>query len=192
MPRLTAHVAEAVKQQWRELAKARGVSESALISAVLTAAVNQLSSLDLRPFRNRDRGGGFEKIDLRLTPDENKRVRKAVKADGLPSRQAWIIALIRGRLMDLPTPGDAELAELRESNRQLAAIGRNLNQIAHAVNIDENNRQRLTGETLEALLGAVQREQRAVQAQVRVTLGRWTTREVAGQEEANDDVQEQS
>jgi hypothetical protein len=70
----------------------------------------------------------------------------------------------------------AELAELRESNRQLAAIGRNLNQIAHAVNIDFRGRARLTGQSLEQLHAAVMREQKAVKALASGTLGRWTGR----------------
>ncbi len=186
MPRLTAHVDEAVKQQWRELALERGVSESALIGAVLTAAVNQLASLDLRPFRNRDRGGEFEKIDLRLTPAENKLVRQAAKADGLPSRQAWIIALVRGRLMDVPTPNAAELDALRESNRQLLAIGRNLNQLAHAANIDFRHATSVTGETLDSLRVQLIEHQKKVRALIQSTLGRWTGRwrERGGEDDA--------
>lgn len=176
MPRLTAHVDEATKQAWRGLAKERGLSESALLAAVATAAANQLDKLDLSGYTNRERGGVRAKIDIRLKPAEDRAVRKAAKVEGLPSRQSWIIALIRGRLLHAPTPSAAELAELRESNRQLAAVGRNLNQIAHAVNIDFRERTRLAGQTLEQLHAVVIREQKAVKALANGTLGRWTGR----------------
>lgn len=176
MPRLTAHVEEPTKQAWRRLAKERGLSESALLAAVATAAANQIDKLDLSGYTNRERGGERTKIDIRLKPAEDRAVRAAAKSDGLPSRQAWIIALIRGRLLHVPTPSAAELAELRESNRQLAAIGRNLNQVAHAVNIDFRERTRLTGHTLEQLHASVMREQKAVKALASGTLGRWTGR----------------
>lgn len=176
MPRLTAHVDEPTKRAWRRLAKERGLSESALLAAVATAAANQIDKLDLSGYTNRERGGERTKIDIRLKPAEDRAVRAAANADGLPSRQAWIIALIRGRLLHVPTPSAAELAELRESNRQLAAIGRNLNQIAHAVNIDFRERTHLTGQTLEQLHASVLREQKAVKALASGTLGRWTGR----------------
>lgn len=176
MFRLTAHVDEPTKQAWRRLAQARGLSESALLAAVATAAANQLDKLDLSGYTNREYGGLGDDIHLRLKPAENRAVRAAMKTDGLPSRQAWIIALIRGRLLNMPTPSAAELVELGESNRQLSAIGRNLNQVAHAVNIDYRHHASPVGETLERLHAALVRENKAVRALVRTTLGRWTER----------------
>lgn len=176
MPRLTAHVDEATKQAWRRLARERGVSESALLAAVATAAANQIDKLDLSGYTNRERGGVRAKIDIRLKPAENRAVMAAATTDGLPSRQAWIIALIRGRLLNVPTPSATELTELRESNRQLSAIGRNLNQVAHAVNVDYRQHGSQVGETLERVHAALVRENKAVTALVRATLGRWTGR----------------
>lgn len=183
--RLTAHVEADVKTEWRRLARERHMSESALLAAVLTAAAGQLDQLDLSGYTNRERGGKGVRLTLRLTPNEEQAVREAAEREGLPSRQAWIVALIRGRLMDMPTPSEAELAALRDANVQLAAVGRNLNQIAHAANIDPVERGRLTREALGALREAVHEDQRAVTAVVRATLGRWTAR---GREDDDGDI----
>lgn len=185
MPRLTAHVDQATKDAWATLAKERGISESALLAAVVAAAAGQLGKLDLSGYTNRERGGERAKIDLRLRPSEDQAVRAAAATAGLPSRQAWIIALIRARLMNIPTPSADELDALRESNRQLAAIGRNLNQLAHAVNIDFRHRTSLTGQTLAELRDAIHEQQRSVTKLVRNALGRWTGR---GREDDDHDV----
>lgn len=176
MPRLTAHVDEPVKEAWAEMAKVRGVSESALLSALVATAVNQLGDLDLSGYTNRERGGRGTKIHIRLRPAEERAVMEAAKADGLPSRQAWIIALIRGRLLNLPTPSPAELAELRQSNWELAAIGHNLNQVAHAVNVDYRQHAGEVSETLKQLHAVIVREKEAVGALVQNTLRRWVRR----------------
>lgn len=184
MPRITAHVDDATKSAWRRLSNERGLSESALLAAVATAAANQIDKLDLSGYTNRERGGERTKIDLRLKLGEDKAIRAAAESAGLPSRQAWIIALIRGRLMDMPTPSATELAELRESNRQLAAVGRNLNQLVHAVNIDFRHRTSVTGKTLSELRDVIDLQQTRVTRLVRSTLHRWTGR---GREEEDDE-----
>ncbi|MDN5925276.1 MAG: hypothetical protein L0H70_09790, partial [Xanthomonadales bacterium] len=55
-------------------------------------------------------------------------------------------------------------------------IGRNLNQIAHAVNIDFRYRTNATGETLGQMRDAIDRQQATVTRLVRSTLHRWTGR----------------
>lgn len=180
MPRITAHVDDATKTAWRRLSRERGLSESALLGAVATAAANQLDKLDLSGYTNRERGGHSLKIDIRLREHEDQAVRAAAKTAGLPSRQAWVVAAVRGRLLDLPTPNEAELDALRNANRQLRMIGVNLNQIAHRVNIDDRERTALTGQTLEQLRAAVLRERDAVRVLVQSVLGKWTVREPEG------------
>ncbi len=58
-------------------------------------------------------------------------------AEDFGSVQAWLVALARAQIVPgTPQFTDAALQALYESNRELAAIGRNVNQIAHALNVD--------------------------------------------------------
>ncbi|ROO24805.1 hypothetical protein SAHL_15400 [Salinisphaera orenii YIM 95161] len=64
-----------------------------------------------------------------------------------------------------PAMSQTEITELRRSRSELAAIGRNLNQIARALNIDPL----ATGpdaDTLNAAIAAIQEHKRAVVALV--------------------------
>jgi hypothetical protein len=75
----------------------------------------------------------------RLSESERFAISERAKIDGFEHSQQWIIALVRARLTDKPQFGTREIETLGESNRQLLAIGRNLNQIAHALNVSRGN-----------------------------------------------------
>src|SRR5699024_11399169 len=118
------------------------------------------------------------KITIRSRRSEERAIREMAEVAGLDNRQAWIVALIRANLFSLPTPSYEELEALREANKQLRGVGINLNQIAHAVNIDLEHIDRLTGKTLEQFRYEVEKEKDAVAAVVQQTLYRWTKRKV--------------
>ncbi|WP_084267336.1 plasmid mobilization protein [Azohydromonas lata] len=81
-----------------------------------------------RPARN----GNLVKFFARLTPEEAAAIKASAKTAGL-SQSEYV-----GRLAMNPTAAGAvgvpALQALAESNRQLLAIGRNLNQIARTLN----------------------------------------------------------
>lgn len=171
---LSTYVPALTKAQWQQLAGKSGSTSAAL----LRAAIQQiLKSNELEPQSvGETSSGGNDRLHIRLRRSEATALIQAAERDGL-SRQAVILALIRAHLLRQPTPNAAELAELRESNRQLAAIGRNLNQLAHAAHVDRMH-PHATGQTLSQLLAAAQRLQCSTTALVRMTLYRWTDRDM--------------
>lgn len=171
---LSTYVSSAIKIRWQQLARRNGSTSAAL----LRAAVQQLVKSKEPDSRvvDDDSGGGSNRLHVRLRRAEAIALKQAAERDGL-SRQAVILALIRAHLLRQPTPNASELSELRESNRQLAAVGRNLNQLAHAAHID-HVQPHATGQTLSQLLTAAQQLQHATTALVRKTLYRWTDRDM--------------
>jgi|SRR5699024_606719 len=171
--RLELRISQQEKAEWKALAKQHGMSTSHLVRRVMRQITGsnpvQLDDSLLEP---------STKIMIRLNRSEERAIRKAATAAGLENRQAWIVALIRANLFNLPTPSYRELEALREANKQLRGVGINLNQIAHAVNIDLEHIDRLTGKTLEQLRYEVKKEKDAVAAVVQQTLYRWTKRKV--------------
>ena len=72
--------------------------------------------------------------------------------------------------------GDTELQELRASNRELAAIGRNLNQIAKALNEAFHETERVRLDRLTELGRAIEGNRVAIQSLVRASQNTWATR----------------
>jgi hypothetical protein len=73
------------------------------------------------------------KISVRLRPDDLLTLREPATARGVPTG-TYVSFLIRSHLRSLPPLLAQELAALKSSLAELSAIGRNLNQIAHALN----------------------------------------------------------
>jgi hypothetical protein len=112
---------------------------------------------------------------LRLSESERFAISERAKADGFKHSQQWIIALRRARLTDEPQFGAKEVEALGESNRQLLAIGRNLNQIAHALNASRGNSTvQYDAELVDALATAVKLHVKKVGDALRASIYRWT------------------
>ncbi len=75
--------------------------------------------------------------------------------------------------MRQPQFNAAETEALIQSNRQLAAIGRNLNQLAKTLNLDPNASYQVTVESIEALTADIKEHRRAVASMVQSNLNRW-------------------
>lgn len=77
---------------------------------------------------------GTERLVLRLTASERKALSEVAEKAGFKTTQRWIIAALRIYLTGKPHFSDSDMSVLADSNFQLAAIGRNLNQIAKRLN----------------------------------------------------------
>jgi hypothetical protein len=73
------------------------------------------------------------RVELRLTKGESAAANAIARHEGF-SLTRWIVALINARLYATPQLGQRELETLAQSNMQMLAIGRNLNQLARAAN----------------------------------------------------------
>lgn len=121
-----------LQARWRAYCDRAGVTQSEALRALMVHALGDtsqpLSEVQFLPER-----GGHQRIELRLTPSEYAAAQQAAGSVGL-SPNRWIVALIRAHLGGEPQFGATELTALSESNAQLASIGRNLNQMARALN----------------------------------------------------------
>ena len=114
-------------------------------------------------------------MELRLTPSEHAALVARAKAEGShPS--TWVVAMVRTLLTQQPTLLPPERDALARSNQQLLAIGRNLNQIAKALNSAPRDRTALRAELLTALSTRIQTHTSLVSDVLRRTLERWQIR----------------
>jgi len=134
-PVLIARVTAGFKDAFAQYASSRQESSpvalKAIVEQVVASARIQPAELDvpkvpaLRSERVTTRFSKREMAELERRAQEFGGVRK------------WLVALARAQIAPgVPQFTPAALKALYESNRDLAAIGRNVNQIAHALNLD--------------------------------------------------------
>ena len=73
------------------------------------------------------------RLEIRLTPKERSALQDRCVTDGFTSANRWIVSLIRANLQKEPEFGETGLDALYESNRLLAPLARNLNQLTRDV-----------------------------------------------------------
>ena len=113
-----------------------------------------------------------KRMELRLTPSEHAALVARANAEGShPS--TWVVAMVRTLLTQQPTLLPPARDALARSNQQLLAIGRNLNQIAKALNSSPRDRTALRAELLTALSTRIQTHTSLVSDVLRRTLERW-------------------
>jgi predicted transcriptional regulator len=117
------------RRRWQALAKANGRSEGALLRQLIATVLDKNKAA-----AEAVQGGvvATKELRLRLRDHESDAVAAAAQRLGMKPN-AWVVSLIRGQLFREPRPTDAEVLALRRSTDALSAIGRNLNQIAHAM-----------------------------------------------------------
>ena len=106
------------------------MSESALLTLLMDAVLEQ-NDVPACAAANAEADAATERVSLRLRPGDRRRVdARAAERNMKPA--SYVVALIRAHVRhDAPLPA-AELNALKVAVGQLSAVGRNLNQLAHA------------------------------------------------------------
>lgn len=111
-------------------------------------------------------------INVSVTPSEKRAIADRAKAEGMrPGR--WLVWLARHHLTRQRHFNPAELDALREATRQLAAVGSNLNQVAHALNVDYSHRDQLTDDLIREVADQVKQLRRTIKGYIEVSINRW-------------------
>ena len=115
------------------------------------------------------------RVELHLTESEHRTIKALARVEAFRVTK-WIVALIRARLIGQPQFGQAELAALARSNQHLLAIGRNLNQIAKALNTSPSDRRAFRVDLITELSSRIQTHTTLVSRVMRSNLERWQIR----------------
>mgnify|MGYP001389057483 CR=1 FL=1 len=115
------------------------------------------------------------RMELNLTTSELTALKQIAGHEGyLPTK--WVVAMIRTKLTGQPQVGQPELETLARSNQQLLALGRNLNQIAKALNTAPQNRAAFRVEVITELSRVIQAHTKKVSDVLRGAVERWQLR----------------
>jgi len=125
-------VSAETKALLKSIAAREQITESALVRQLLETLVRTSTADSAGAESNRWAARG-ERMSIRLAPDDRLLLRDRAGARGMPSA-TYVAVLVRSHLRKvIPLPTE-ELAALKRSIAELGAIGRNLNQIAAALN----------------------------------------------------------
>ena len=112
--------------------EASGASASEAIRDLLSKSLRDLPA-SVNAVHFDDESGPRVRLELRLTPRERVAIEDRCVTEGFTSANRWIVSLIRSNLQKEPEFGETGLDALYESNRLLAPLARNLNQLTRDV-----------------------------------------------------------
>ena len=126
------------KARVRRLAERDGITESTLLRQLLdvvlrTAGLDELPVIAAPEKVNRD-----ARLNVRLEPEDWQLLRERARARGMAAA-TYLSYLARCHLRGAAPLPKAEYTLLKQSIEQLATVGRNLNQIARAMNQGERS-----------------------------------------------------
>lgn len=113
-------------------------------------------------------------ISMRFNNQDVKEIEKRANEEGFENRSQWGRALILNKIDNHPTFTTEEIKAITEANRQLSAIGRNLNQIARALNIDANHSNPPSEALLISLSKTINKQQGKIMSLLDQSLNRWS------------------
>ena len=167
MARVEIRLTAIEKSNWLQFCNDSGLSQSdmlrMMINNVIPAAGNDQHFDEVKT----------ERVSVRLTAYTLSKLSEQARAEGYQNQSKWLRASIMANLHREPVLTDGEINALRESNRHLAAIGRNLNQIARVLNIDFRHSDKVTREMIEILDNKFKAHKESVNTLIRKNCQRW-------------------
>ena len=177
MPILRARVDEDLKSLFLQKAEERNLSESELLRKVVLDFFAQEKNKDdvedvLKVVEPDAENAENEKMTIRLPRFLVDAAKERAKAKGIATSR-WIAALVQSSLMQKPVMVDQALNELRANIRELNAIGRNINQMARALNESKSNTDKVKLDNLDLLRNYLDRNIASVRGLVRASQQAW-------------------
>jgi len=176
---ITARVTSEMKERFRTVACYQGLSESTLLKRLVEAALLTAAAVRPQVPESIEPVAVGGKISVRLRTDDLLLLRERAKARAMPT-STYMSLLLRSHLRSVTPLPTAELDVLKRSVAEISAIGRNLNQIARAVNQGEGPTVASKAD-LQALLRALNGMRVHIKSLINSNLESWRS----GYEKAN-------
>jgi hypothetical protein len=135
---LMTWVTRDTKALFTALARAQGITESALLKRFVDAALVPTNPSKPQSLGEVEPVSAAGRLSIRLRSDDLLLLRERAQAREVPT-STYVSLLVRSHLRLLTPLPTAELVVLKRSVAEISAIGRNLNQIARAFNQGERS-----------------------------------------------------
>jgi predicted DNA binding CopG/RHH family protein len=154
-----------VKATFRDEAKKRNMTEAALLrSLIIGLSENQPQKVTFEVETE------IHRFTLRLPKILFSSAKIKAEKKGMTLTK-WIESLIQVAITRNTVLSESEFSILRESNRNLLAIGRNLNQIAKSINA--NLKFAIENQLLEELLKIIKENSNAIHSSLKASHNAW-------------------
>jgi hypothetical protein len=178
VPVLKASVSSDIKERFQAAARQRTLSESEFLRRAILTAMGEDTGR-AQPIESDAGKTGSARLTVRMPQFMIDAATHRAAGKGMAVSR-WIAALVQSNLLQQPVLTDCELEALGASSRELAAIGRNINQIAKVLNAAPHETDRLRHDTLAELLRSIADNRSAIRALTRASLNSWEAESAHG------------
>lgn len=171
---MNIHLGAELKARWADYCLALGKSPGAAIKAAIEHQLAQAAANPEPKTYQQVTGAPTrepkQRFEILLTASEKAAIKERARIERCSTRR-WIVDAIRIGLTHEPQFRMSEIDALGDSNYQLLALGRNLNQIARRLN--EGEYEPITVERIEALSRIIDKHTNLVSHAIRASIERW-------------------
>lgn len=158
MPIVKAEVSNEAHKNWMDYCSAKDTKSAVL----LRRYIEGITAGDIPAHSETVKDTKGRAIKIAFSKKDYAAISERVKREGASSRPSWIKKIVIAELDKAPIFNNQQLQVLDESCYELNAIGRNLNQIAHQLNIDFRDSNQITRELIEGLEKKIEKHTRLV------------------------------
>ncbi len=147
MPRVEVRLTDDEKKAWKEYCHSVDETEANMLRKIIADMTNQVRNEPVileKKLKTKN-------ITVALSDDDRVKMGEKMAMKKYRTPTQWMRSLIRADLDKEPILPDDAIHALRASNRELGAIGRNLNQIARALNSDTSHGDKLKLDAIKLL-----------------------------------------
>ena len=170
---LNIHLGAELKARWLAFCASIGRTPGAAIKEAIEAQLAEHEKAAAKTYQQAPEAVPSEpkeRFEILLTASEKAALRERANVERCSMRR-WVVDAIRAGLTGEPQFGMSEIEALGQSNYQLLAVGRNLNQIARRLNAGKY--EPVTVARIDRLSEQIETHTEAVQRAMRASLERW-------------------
>ncbi|MBU9443917.1 MobC family plasmid mobilization relaxosome protein [Burkholderia multivorans] len=171
-PLLSGRVDPDLKNAFATVAKEQGVTEARLLEIVVAAFLRRTPPIPAPEPAPESEGVKTKDVRVRLAPFKYRELERLASLRHW-SRGTYLAYLFDVHLSGQPRLTEEELQALREATAQLSAVGRNVNQIARALNTSLDEAHQAQALNFEHLKRLIDLERARVKAVIRANLKSW-------------------
>lgn len=158
------------KTQFELMAKRRNLSPSELLRRLVLVEIGKNDVFDtVEPVLQRV---GTTRLTVRLAEFLMDSVKLRAESKGMASSR-WVSALVQSHISNAPVATEKEAMMLRAIVRELAAIGRNVNQIARHLNATPNDNWQVDLDALSELPKKIEIAKQKIRIVLKATWQGW-------------------
>ena len=168
---LKARVDQATHERFLALAHARGLTESELLRLAIHREIDSTAPIRVPAVPLPDQTTP-SRVTVRTSAFILSAAQSRAQSQGM-ALSRWIASLMQSNLSTHPVLTDTEVHAVQTTTRELAALGRNINQIARALNEAPFQTERVRLDSLAELSDKIEHVRQAIRSLVRASRNAW-------------------